>query len=78
MSYSVYAYLTDRKKVSAVYGSGNRKLFTELSQSLKEDLENIDKSFPDKVNSRRNSSAVLQDIINGNIHEYIWSDRNLF
>ncbi|GHT64773.1 hypothetical protein AGMMS50239_23110 [Bacteroidia bacterium] len=67
MSYSVYAYLTDANKVASIYGSKNQKIFDELSASMKNDWENLDNYFSDKLNPQKNILAVLNDIINSNI-----------
>lgn len=67
MSYSVYAYLTDAKKVTTVYGSKDKILLGQLYQSLKDKFIDLDKSFPEQVNDQRNSLAILQDIVNGKI-----------
>lgn len=65
MSYSVHAYLTDAKKVKSVYGSKDRNLLDLLSRSLSNELAEIDNSFPEVVNGKRGSHAVLRDIVNG-------------
>ena len=68
MSYSVFAYLTDASKVASVFGSNNKKLFNELSASLKTDFEYFDNYFSDNLKPYQSSSEeVLKDIINGKI-----------
>lgn len=67
MSYSVYAYLTDAKKVAAVYGARDSILLNQLYQALKDDFVDLDESFPDQINDRNRSYIILQDIINGRI-----------
>jgi hypothetical protein len=67
MGYSVYAYLTDAKKVSSIYGSKDQSVLNELLASLKEDLEDLDNSFPDEINPHKNAAEVLKDIVSGKV-----------
>jgi hypothetical protein len=67
MSYSVYAYLTDAKKVSSVYGSKNQTIFNELSVALKSDLENLNTDFSDTIRFQKDAFEVLKDIVCGKI-----------
>jgi hypothetical protein len=65
MSYSVYAYLTDAKKMTSVYGSENQNIFDELSSSLRDDLNSLDNYFSDSMTPPENAFEVLKDFING-------------
>ena len=67
MSYSVYTYLTDAKKVMYVYGSKDKQIFNRLYQSLKDGFDQIDSSFSDRINNKNNSYAILENIVNGKI-----------
>ena len=67
MSYSVYAYLTDAQKVASVYGSKNQKTFQDLSNSLKEELSDLDSDFQEDTDDKKNAVEVLRDIVDGTI-----------
>lgn len=67
MSYSIYAYLTDASKIKAVYCSKDKYLFNELYESLQGKLDELDKSFFDQINKKKNSYEILKDIVNGKI-----------
>lgn len=67
MSYSVYAYLTDAKKVKSVYNSKDESLLNRLYDSLKEKLDDLNKSFPEELDDKKNSELILKDIIEGKV-----------
>ena len=67
MSYCINAYLTDAKKVIYAYGSKNKQIFNRLYQSLKDSFDQIDSSFPNRINYKNNSYAILEYIVNGKI-----------
>ena len=67
MSYSVYACLTDAKKVSSIYGAKNQNLIGELSAAIKSELDNLDDYFADTLSPQQNAFEVLKDIVDGRI-----------
>ena len=67
MSYSVCAYLTEADKVGSVYGACDNQLLNQLKVVLTQELDSLNDSFSDSLNTDMDAYAVLADIVNGKI-----------
>ena len=67
MSYSVCAYLIEADKVRSVYGACDNQLINQLKVALKQELDSLNDSFSNSLNTDKDAYAVLADIVNGKI-----------
>ena len=67
MSYSVCAYLIEADKVRSVYGACDNQLINQLKVALKQELDCLNDSFSNSLNTDKDAYAVLADIVNGKI-----------
>lgn len=67
MSYSVCAYLIEADKVRSVYGACDNQLINKLKVALKQELDCLNDSFSNSLNTDKDAYAVLADIVNGKI-----------
>lgn len=65
MSYSVCAYLIEADKVRSVYGACDNQLINQLKVALKQELDCLNDSFSNSLNTDKDAYAVLADIVNG-------------
>ncbi|WP_121965444.1 hypothetical protein [Myroides sp. N17-2] len=66
MGQYVQSYLTDKKKIQDLYGSGNLSLYEELYTALKAELDDLDGDFEDELEEHNISTKdILLDIIKG-------------
>ena len=63
MSYSTYAYLTDKRKIVKLYGSADKDTFEELKSTYKNKLDSLNASFYMALDTNKNSYSVLWDIL---------------
>ncbi len=67
MDYSVHAYLTDAKKIGAVFGSKSASVFEEIKAKYNKELEFYNDAFEDDITPQKDVFAVLSDIVEGRI-----------
>ena len=67
MDYSVHAYLTDAKKIEAVFGSKSGSVLEEIKAKYHRDLECCNDTFEDDITPQKDAFTVLSDIVRGRI-----------
>ena len=67
MGYYVQSYLTDATKVKAIFGSKNQPFLTAVTKKLSDDLDDLDDTFSDQTDDKKNATQVLTDIVNGEV-----------
>lgn len=67
MDYSVHAYLTDAKKIEAVFGSKSASVLEEIKAKYNKELEFCNDTFGDDITSQKDAFTALHDIVEGKI-----------
>jgi hypothetical protein len=65
MSLYIQAFLTDAEKVKKVFGCKNKLFFDKIMLKLRDDLDDLDSDYEDKITFDKNAKTVLLDLING-------------